>query len=250
MGSRLSRALHLFPLTLPGDFCGRLWIWGLGCPLPFPWPAACATPRHCVSAPAGICMRALASAFEQLELAAGSLARAVQRRPTLGFLVLLPLFGSGRRPAQTLSSRLSLPTACTFVPPSPLPSDTAVSLEPGARALLQGGSVEPAPAIWSSAALGFSITSPTSRPTWAVFWPRPVHINLLETACIYRLLCLPARRGDLAKCFCVLCDSNDARCSVQKGRSPSAALARGLKRIAAVAFTFGFFAKCPSARLG
>ena len=190
-------------------------------------------------------MRALASAFEQLELAAGSLARAVQRRPTLGFLVLLPLFGSGRRPAQTLSSRLSLPTACTFVPPSPLPSDTAVSLEPGARALLQGGSVEPTPAIWSSAALGFSITSPTSRPTWAVFWPRPVHINLLETACIYRLLCLPARRGDLAKCFSVLCDSNVARCSVQKGRSPSAALARGLKRIAAVAFTFGFFAQVP-----
>ena len=218
----------------------------------FPWPAACATPRHCVSAsflrtpPAGICMRALASAFEQLELAAGSLARAVQRRPTLGFLVLLPLFGSGRRPAQTLSARLSLPTACTFVPPSPLPSDTAVSLEPGARALLQGGSVEPTPAIWSSAALGFSITSPTSRPTWAVFWPRPVHINLLETACIYRLLCLPTSQN-ASLCYAT-------RMSLgARSRKEGAPLLPSPVVLSASQLLPSLLAsspKCPSARLG
>ncbi|CAE7257709.1 unnamed protein product [Symbiodinium microadriaticum] len=76
-------------------------------------------------------------------------------------------------------------------------------------------------------------------------WPRPVHINLLETACLYRLLCYLARRGVLAKRFCPLCDSNVAKCSVSKGRSPSRALSRGLKRIAAVATAFGLAMQVP-----
>ena len=72
-----------------------------------------------------------------------------------------------------------------------------------------------------------------------------MHINLLETACLYRLLCYLARRGELAKRFCALCDSNVAKCSVSKGRSPSRALRRGLRRIAAVATAFGLAVQVP-----
>ena len=76
-------------------------------------------------------------------------------------------------------------------------------------------------------------------------WRRPVHINLLETACVYRLCCKLARQGLVAARFCSLCDSNVARCAIAKGRSPSAGLKKGLRRIGAVCLAFGLYPAAP-----
>ena len=84
--------------------------------------------------------------------------------------------------------------------------------------------------------------------TWATerawTWRRPTHINLLETASVYRLCKqLAFDSGPLR--FCSLCDSNVARCAISKGRSPSHGLSRGLKRIAAVCLSHGLCPQLP-----
>ena len=75
-------------------------------------------------------------------------------------------------------------------------------------------------------------------------WKRATHINLLEGSCIYRLLLLLARSGGPLR-FATLCDSNVARCAVQKGRSPSSGLSKTLRRIAAAALAFGLYPQVP-----
>ena len=75
-------------------------------------------------------------------------------------------------------------------------------------------------------------------------WRRPTHINLLETASVYRLCKrLATFSGPLR--FCSLCDSNVARCAITKGRSPSHGLAKGLKRVAAVCLSHGLYPQLP-----
>ncbi|CAE7042221.1 unnamed protein product [Symbiodinium sp. CCMP2592] len=76
-------------------------------------------------------------------------------------------------------------------------------------------------------------------------WARPVHINLLETAVFYRLCCHRARSVPGPLRFCSLIDSNVSRGAVTKGRTPSRALTRGLRRIAAVQLAFGLYAQLP-----
>ena len=77
---------------------------------------------------------------------------------------------------------------------------------------------------------------------WA--WRRPTHINLLETASVYRL-CKQLAYDSGPLRFCSLCDSNVARCAITKGRSPSHGLTKGLKRIAAVCLGFGLYPQLP-----
>ena len=74
----------------------------------------------------------------------------------------------------------------------------------------------------------------TTRRAWS--WPGPVHINILECSCIYRLM------SSLARCsgplrFVTLCDSAVTCHALRKGRSPSAGLRKVLRRISAVGFT-------------
>ena len=76
-------------------------------------------------------------------------------------------------------------------------------------------------------------------------WRRPVHINLLETAAVYRLLCHLARTSPGPLRAVSLIDSNVARCAIQKGRSSSHAMARGLRRIASVSLAFGVYLQLP-----
>ncbi|CAE7219683.1 unnamed protein product [Symbiodinium microadriaticum] len=55
------------------------------------------------------------------------------------------------------------------------------------------------------------------RKAWA--WPRPVHINILEASCVYRLVCALAKQSGPLRVVS-LCDSNVAKCAITKGRSP------------------------------
>ena len=82
------------------------------------------------------------------------------------------------------------------------------------------------------------------KVTKAWVWPRPVHINILEASCVYRLLGTLAKRGGPVR-FACLCDSNVARCCLTKGRSPSAGLSRVLRRSAAMCLGFGLYPALP-----
>ena len=72
-----------------------------------------------------------------------------------------------------------------------------------------------------------------------------MHINILETSCVYRLLCWIAPRFPTARRLLCLCDSNVARCAIHKGRSSSRSLLRALRRIAAVQVAFGLYVHLP-----
>ena len=84
--------------------------------------------------------------------------------------------------------------------------------------------------------------------TWtteqAFLWPRPVHINILETSTFGRLMKMLAARGGNVR-FASLIDSNVARCSLAKGRSSSRALSQALDRVAATAIGYGLYAALP-----
>ncbi|CAE7860744.1 unnamed protein product, partial [Symbiodinium necroappetens] len=75
-------------------------------------------------------------------------------------------------------------------------------------------------------------------------WDRESHINVFETEAYFRLclhkarLCRPCR-------FSSLIDSNVARCALSKGRSPSVALTRVLKKVSAVSLTAGLYGALP-----
>ena len=75
----------------------------------------------------------------------------------------------------------------------------------------------------------------TTCKVWT--WRRPTHINLLETASVYRLCKHLACESGPTR-FCSLCDSNVAHCAITKGRS-------GLKRISAVCLGFGLYPQLP-----
>ncbi|OLQ11460.1 hypothetical protein AK812_SmicGene4704 [Symbiodinium microadriaticum] len=74
------------------------------------------------------------------------------------------------------------------------------------------------------------------RKAWT--WPRPVHINILEASCVYRLVCALAKQSGPLRAVS-LCDSNVAKCAITKGRSPSFGLSPVLRRLAAVSVAFG-----------
>ena len=74
------------------------------------------------------------------------------------------------------------------------------------------------------------------RKAWT--WPRPVHINILEASCVYRLVCALAKQSGPLRVVS-LCDSNVAKCAIAKGRSPSFGLSPVLRRLAAVSVAFG-----------
>ena len=75
-------------------------------------------------------------------------------------------------------------------------------------------------------------------------WPSPVHINILECSCIYRLMCSLARRSGPLR-FVSLCDSAVTCHALRKGRSPSRGLRRVLRRISAVSLAFGLYPSAP-----
>ena len=82
------------------------------------------------------------------------------------------------------------------------------------------------------------------KPRLVWKWPRPVHINILESSCLYRLLLSLARSSGPLR-FVSLCDSAVSRLAVAKGRRPSRGLRRVLCRIAAVSLGFGLYPAVP-----
>ena len=83
------------------------------------------------------------------------------------------------------------------------------------------------------------------RPLRSWRWRRPIHINILESSTVYKLMCWLARHRPCASRFACLCDSNVARCCLHKGRSSSKALQRALRRLAVVQVSFGQYPHLP-----
>ncbi|CAE7475201.1 unnamed protein product, partial [Symbiodinium necroappetens] len=75
-------------------------------------------------------------------------------------------------------------------------------------------------------------------------WPCPVHINILESSCVCRLLGIVAKRGFPVR-FASLCDSNVSRCAITRGRSPSRGLSKVMRRIAAACLAYGLYPVVP-----
>ena len=83
------------------------------------------------------------------------------------------------------------------------------------------------------------------RPLRSWRWRRPIHINILESSTVYKLMCWLARHRPCASRFVCLCDSNVARCCLHKGRSSSKALQRALRGLAVVQVSFGQYPHLP-----
>ena len=75
-------------------------------------------------------------------------------------------------------------------------------------------------------------------------WKGESHINVLETKAYLRLCLHKARAGQPCR-FSSLIDSNVARCALSKGRSPSDALTRVLKKVSAVSLCTGLYGALP-----
>ncbi|CAE7676303.1 unnamed protein product [Symbiodinium sp. CCMP2592] len=80
------------------------------------------------------------------------------------------------------------------------------------------------------------------RDVWA--WPRPVHINILESSTVYRLLRSIALETISARIVSLL-DSNVSRCALSKGRSSAKGLFQVLWRTAALEVGFGLYPAYP-----
>ena len=75
-------------------------------------------------------------------------------------------------------------------------------------------------------------------------WKKQAHINVLESEAFLRLCFLKARQARPSR-FVSFIDSNVARCSIGKGRSPSAALTSVLRRTAGVSLACGLYGALP-----
>ncbi|CAE7563812.1 unnamed protein product [Symbiodinium necroappetens] len=75
-------------------------------------------------------------------------------------------------------------------------------------------------------------------------WKKQAHINVLESEAFLRLCLFKARQAQPSR-FVSLIDSNVARCSLGKGRSPSAALTSVLRRTASVSLACGLYGALP-----
>ncbi|CAE7937342.1 unnamed protein product [Symbiodinium sp. KB8] len=84
----------------------------------------------------------------------------------------------------------------------------------------------------------------TWRPLKVWRWRKKAHINVLESEAFLQLCFLKARQARPSR-FVSLIDSNVARCSLGKGRSPSAALTSVLRRTASVSLACGLYGALP-----
>ena len=80
------------------------------------------------------------------------------------------------------------------------------------------------------------------RDVWS--WPRAVHINILESSTVYRLLRSIAAETDSVRVVSLL-DSNVSRCALSKGRSSSKGLYQVLCRTAALEVGVGLYPAYP-----
>ena len=75
-------------------------------------------------------------------------------------------------------------------------------------------------------------------------WKKQAHINVLESEAFLKLCFFKARQARPSR-FVSFIDSNVARCSLGKGRSPSAALTSVLRRTAGVSLACGLYGALP-----
>ncbi|CAE7692700.1 unnamed protein product, partial [Symbiodinium necroappetens] len=92
------------------------------------------------------------------------------------------------------------------------------------------------------------VNDAASSLSWALTsawkWDHESHINCLESSAFLRLCYHKARQARPSR-FASLIDSNVARCAISKGRSPSKALMKVLRRISAVSLACGLYSALP-----